>query len=349
MEIGAEQHGLDVGAEEFTLASDLWGDASTLHVRESKALALSFFCWRLLLEVARARRGRDIALGGRRMVDQAAMWLKAEGLAFEASVDGVERFLGALKELIHLAAATTWLDQVLAEERSAPTVVSSLPVPAWREQLRARGAPEKRCRSSGGGVVQSGHRGVFLQNQVARSLGIGCGSMAILVKAAGIVVEEDRRDQRAYRLIAPIEAQKLEAFRAAYVNRMELPRALGVKGRHVVRHLLNSGHLRRALLEAGLYYMRHDLNALLEDLSRRALPWDPSLQLVGLAEERLWRYTTARADRQLLADLRNGNEPLYHHGRGVGLQQFGVPTEVAAKHHARSRVSLVRRAEGFKC
>jgi len=346
LSIGAEQHESEVGPDELALAAEIWGDLSTLLSPEKEALALSLFCWGLLLEVARARRGRDIVLREHRLVEHAAKWLKTQDFEFEASVDGIHRFLEGLNVPIHLAAAATWLDHLLTTERLSPTLASSLPIHAWREKLRAQGAPERRLRSSGLYVARERHEGLLLRNQVARSLGLSCGSMARLVDAAGITVKEDRRKERAYRLLEPVEVGKLEAFLGTYVNCVELARILGIRGRIIPRHLRKSGHLRRAPIKAGMYYLRQDVSLLLNDLHQQALPWDWSLDLLDLTDERIWRDTTASVDRELLDGLRNGTEPLYRRDSGVGLQQFGV--SIALLPELQLRVRTARQATRSK-
>ena len=351
--IGGEQHEAQVGTEEFALATAIWADSMVLHSRESQALALSLLCWRLLLDVARARRGRDVSLRGRRLLEHAAEWLTAENLKLEVSIEGVGRFLSALEMPIHLAAAVACLDQLLTSEQSSPTIIAPLPLSVWREQLRAMKAPEKRLRSLGTRMRQHGDERVFFQNQVALSLGVGGGSMVKLIEAAGIVVKEHRRKQRAYRLIDETEVRKLEVFQGTYVTTFELASAFGIEGKTVLRHLRNSGHLRRSPLLVGHRYMRQDVCMLMDDLSERALPWDASLSLVALTDELLWRYTMALVDRRLLDDLRSGNEPVYRRDVGVGLQQFGVSVALMTKHHARSRKAISdsrgKRSSGAPC
>jgi len=334
-EIGASQHGSEADSAEVLLAGKIWAAALPLSTPGGTSFALALFCWRLLMEVARARRGRDIALRDHRMIEHAAKWLSAEGLEFHVSLAGVEQFLGALKAPIHLAAAATWLDHLKTSEQASSTVLSHLPLSAWREQLRERGAPEQRLRSSGQHPAAAAHSGALLLNQVARSLGMNSSSMAGLVRAAGVEVAEERRKERAYRLVDEDGLRKLNAFRETYAGRTASALVLGV-GRTVLRHLRNSGHLKHAYLPSGKFYLKQDINRLLNDLHRHASPWNPSLKLLDLADERLWWLAAPSASCELLEDLRQGTSSVYQRDSGTGLQQFGVPVTVLARLHARS-------------
>ena len=94
---------------------------------------------RLLLVVARSRRGRDLKLRAFAPPVHADLWLKREGLMTALQGGEIHQFLSALVHPVHRRAAALFIQRTLDLERAHPTIFSMLPLKEWLEIVAPHG------------------------------------------------------------------------------------------------------------------------------------------------------------------------------------------------------------------
>lgn len=102
-------------------------------------LAHSILLTRLLLSVARSRRGRDLKLRAYAPAVHADLWLKSEGLLTALKAGEIHQFLTSLVHPVHRRAAALLIQRTLDLERARPTIFSMLPLKEWLETVAPHG------------------------------------------------------------------------------------------------------------------------------------------------------------------------------------------------------------------
>lgn len=295
---------------------------------EPERSRLRSFAWKLLLQVARARRGRDITFRGRRAGDHAAEWLEVHGLPFDVSIKGITTFLASLHSPIHQAAASTWLKQLTEDQDKSMQDLQGLPLRDWLNTLSALGAPMKRDRMVGSKSRPPEMLGYYSLSAAARRFGIATtlarrwitdGSLkAISVPSVNhpflMVREED-------------VAQRLQIYRNDSVRSRPL-RATNLRGigRCARRQLRVCGLVDPTGSPRALDEM--PLGEVLRALSEKAEPKiTADFSLVELTDPQWWRLKNARALGLWLREAMNGNRPIFRDEHVNGFEGIYAPAD----------------------
>lgn len=305
-----------------------WNDLTT------EKSALRNFTWRLLFQVARARRGRDIAFKDRRAGDHIAEWLQLHGISIQMTFEGISTFLSTLPSQIHQATVTTWLQQLMDDECGEAKEFRQLPLRQWLGTLHALGAPMKRHRMVGSKSRPPDMPGHLPLMAAARHFKIGEAWLrkwqrngllpAIAVPGTNhpflmVKLEDVQHCQR-------LHGPKLGPSRPSWTAHL---RSIG---RCAWRQLRVCGLLDHAGSSRSLEAM--PLGRVLQTMTQSAVPKEcATTPLVSLSDPRWWRRNQAAAIGQWLQEAGAGNFPIFRDAHVSGFQGLYTSAEQLLRLH----------------
>ena len=275
-------------------------------------VSLKVFAWELLIQVARARRGRDIALADRRWGDHAAEWLQMHDMLFEATEAGIGTFLLKLPDPIHQVTATTWLTRLLEKERAEPTAMGQLPLQGWLDALRKSGAPVQRDRQLGSKSQPPKMPGYLPLQVAARRLQISTPRLRQWVTDGHLAAVPVPSANHPFLMVREQDVQHCNRLHAQESPRARPLRApwLGDIGRCARRQLRIGG----LMDSTGSSRSAHDMpvGKLLERVTAQATPRGvTSVPLVQLSDQRWWSWHGAEARCQGRQEAGDGKRPVF--------------------------------------
>ena len=283
----------------------------------AETLASCILKSRLLIAVARSRRGRDVPLRGLQPAEHAELWLQREGLSEDFRMPGIKSFLDALSDPVHKIAAAHLLEDLIGEECASTTVFSNLPLREWRTWLAPLGLIDTRrvpqaCQSIKSrrpdfeplrtACKRTGFLPGYLKKQLAPEdllspIPYAAGRSVVLVRtsAVDLILEKRSADFPAVRHVA-----------SATSNRWTPPRT-------VARQLKNSGLLSKAPHELSrILFRRSQLGLLLARVRAKARPMEEcQVRTLPLTHPAIYHRALSRSIGTLYESICAGTVPLY--------------------------------------
>jgi len=254
-------------------------------------------------------------------------FLKVLFLKLAPSKRWVEELLEALPSAAHLRAALNVILELNKDEKTARSILSSLPLREWAEQLCALGASpasaERRGLIPGGAMRQ----GLVPLKVAARQAGLTDMHLHQLMSRGAVVPARTLKVGERQHLFSSDQVHALERFcHQGYGYGRSLDLGLEVSNVYVLRNTgilsLVPGSDRKTWLDG------NELRVLLAALAERAnqLESVDGLKL-NLGSRRIWQPRYIPGLKALFAKFRSGEIPLWTFGDRPGFARFHVGVE----------------------
>lgn len=314
-------------AEAHALFKLLWPDLASDSNVSATSLAISAFLSSILHRLTFARRGRDIQDKDSSLWVYIKRWLETSHIQVSPTEEACEKLLCELPTQLHQAVAIRWIESILKAEAEEETVLSTLPLSMWLQQLRALAGPIRTTgRGALGGVVVEAMTTDGLPiKTAARRAGLSRKRMASLLKIAD--VDPIRRLERArkFLVIDVRDVQRLAQLDPEYLTAAAAMSHLDVTGqRFIMRILRLTGLVERFRREGHDFYKLSEIRDVLSALSS----WADSYQgepSVSLADPAFYRHVDLRVVKQMMDAIRSGQLQSWHDPSARGLRSIRVP------------------------
>jgi hypothetical protein len=314
-------------AEAHALFKSLWPDLASDENVSATNLAISAFLSSILHRLTFARRGRDIQDKDSSLWVHIKRWLETSHIHVSPTEEACEKLLCELPTQLHQAVAIRWIESILKAEAEEETVLSTLPLSVWLQQLRALAGPIRTTgRGALGGVVIEAMTTEGLPvKTAARRAGVSKKRLISLLKIAE--VEPLRRFERArkFLVIDVRDVQMLAQLAPEYLTAAAAMSELEVTGqRFIMRILRLTGLVERFRREGHDFYKLSEIREALLALSQWAEPYQgqPS---VSLADPAFYRHVDLRVVKQTMDAIRSGQSLAWHDPSARGLRSIRVP------------------------
>lgn len=291
-------------------------------------LAMCAIAYRILVNVARSMRGRDVRMTDLTVFEHAADWLQTTCMPFDATVEGLQQFLHALSTPLHRSAAKETLN-MLKEDPLLNRLGMQGMLIDLESALMCKGEVLPRSRALGTAYFAGQVPGGLSVSCAAAKLKVDPPKLRALLTKHQIPTEVHVRKKHKYVVIKEEQLEQL-----AELLRKEQP---AVRSPIRFRADLGICRMQRRSLKLGNFIGQGagpDDHAkggdrLLIELTGAAMPLssccEPTVELLHPA---LWRGKDYRVITGLLSRMLDGAQPFYQDVSKSGLAQFVVPAHL---------------------
>lgn len=297
---------------------------------DPEQLAMTVFLGRLLPLLAAASFSR-----GRERPPTSSDFMARLGLTVRPRVDWASELWNALPSATHLRRALHLVLRLRAEDKTAPSLLGTLPLWSWAQSLSDLGASSVAAERKGWVGVGELSRGLVSATEAVRLAGLGGRRFQELLASGEVTpIRTLSAGVRQHQFSADQVCKLMQLKRPGC--RHGTPMDLGVEG-NGVRVLKKAGIVNSVMGPGGNDWLDYDeLRSLLDALGKRASAVaGVSGPKVSLGSKRVWQSIYIPSLRALFDRLLSGEFELWSCGESPGFARFYIgPDAISFLHRS---------------